>query len=240
MFERVANFRDIGGLQAEDGLRVRRGVTYRSAALDWMTRADAVRARDELGLKTVIDLRATHEVQPLDRHPLVTLGIAHEHAPLSNPTVEEGWKRVPPYGVESYILPLRHAQPAIRTAFERLAMPNALPAVFHCAAGKDRTGLFAALLLDLLGVSEDDIVADYCASQPHLQRVASLAGRDPARKDPSHYEVQPESLRGTLRWLREHHGSTASYLRSVGVPTEAVVRLSAQLTVSQRAGTRPR
>lgn len=229
MFERVANFRDIGGHRTGDGLRVRRGVVYRSAALDWMTRADAIRARDQLGLKTVIDLRASHEVQPLERHPLVALGVAHEHAPLSNPIVEEGWKRVPPYGTESYILPLRHAQPAIRTAFERLAMPDALPAVCHCAAGKDRTGILTSLLLDLLGAPEADIVADYCASQPHLQRVATLAGRDPAREDPSHYEVQPESLRGTLRWLREHHGSTAAYLRSVGLSSRAIETLRAQM-----------
>jgi hypothetical protein len=225
MFERVANFRDLGGHRAGNGGRVRRRLLYRSASLDWMTAADAALARDELGLRTVVDLRAAHEVGPLEGHPLFASGVERHHAPLSNRIIEAGWECVPPYGVESYVLSLQHARPAIRGALERLATPGALPAVFHCAAGKDRTGIVAALLLELLGVSDEDIEQDYRASKPHLAEVARIAGRDPRTADPAQLEVHPPALLGTLAWVREHFGGAEAYLLVAGVSEGAIERL---------------
>jgi hypothetical protein len=194
-----------------------------------MTSADATRAHGELGLRTVIDLRATHEVEPRDDHPLFALGVERHHAPLSNRIIEAGWECVPPYGVESYVLSLQHARPSIRGAFERLATPEALPAVFHCAAGKDRTGIVAALLLELLGVSDEDIERDYRASKPHLPEVARIAGRDSRTVDPAQLEVHPPALLGTLAWVREHFGGAEAYLLVAGVSERAIERLRGEL-----------
>ena len=66
---------------------------------------------------------------------------------------------------------LDNAGEEIRSALEVLAGPDALPAVFHCTAGKDRTGLLSAILLTLLGVPEDTVVADYALSQEAMGRL---------------------------------------------------------------------
>ena len=120
MFERVANFRDLGGYRTRDGRRTRARRLYRSASLDSMTRSDARFACAELGVRTVIDLRAAHEVQPLDGHPLYELGVERVHAPLSNEVVQAGWSCLPAHSLESHVLPLQHARGSIREAVERL------------------------------------------------------------------------------------------------------------------------
>ena len=193
-----------------------------------MTSDDARFAREELGLRTVIDLRAAHEVSPHDRHPLFAVAdcdVTRLHAPLSNPIVEAGWTALPAHGVDSYVLSLQHAREAIRDAFERLAEPGALPALVHCAVGKDRTGILIALLLDLLGVSEGDIEADYRASKEHLVRAVEVAGGDPSCAPSGQLEVYPAALLGTLAWTRETFGGAEAYLLVCGVSEDAIKRL---------------
>ncbi len=226
MFQQVANFRDLGGYQTHGGQRIRKRRLYRSASLDWMTREDARFARHELRLRTVIDLRAAHEVSTHEGHPLFAggdRGVTRLHAPLSNPIVEAGWTAVPLFGVESYVLSLQHAREAIREAFERLAAPDALPALIHCTEGKNRTGILIALVLELLGVSDDDIEADYRASKAHLSRAIEVAGGDPARAPSALLEVYPAALRGTLEWVRETFGGAEAYLLVCGVD-DATIR----------------
>jgi protein-tyrosine phosphatase len=230
VFEQVANFRDLGGLRTHSGSRVRPGLLYRSASIDWMTEADASVARDVLGLRTVIDLRAAHEVTHRSEHPLLGGAVERVHAPLSNAAVEAGWACVPPYGVESYVLSLEHARTAVRDAIESLAGPGALPALVHCAAGKDRTGILVALILDLLGVPEREIEADYCASASQLERVSMIAGRgEVAVLDRGQLEVFPASLRGTLDWVRDRFGGSEAYLLVCGVAPVSIRRLRAEL-----------
>jgi hypothetical protein len=224
VFERVANFRDLGGFPGLHGRRIRTGRLYRSATLDWMTRSDARFAHAELGVRTVIDLRAGHEVRALDDHPLFDLGVERAHLPLSDAIVEAGWSCLPGYGVESYLLPLQHARESFRAAVDQLATPDALPAVIHCAAGKDRTGTLVALLLDLLGVSDEDIEADYRASKPHLARAMAIAGGDPDA-EAGELEVYPGSLLGTLAWVRETFGGAEAYFLVCGVEEVTLRRL---------------
>lgn len=224
MFEQVANFRDLGGFRGLHGRRIRTGHLYRSATLDLMTRSDARFAHGELGVRTVIDLRAAREVRPLDDHPLFDLGVERAHLPFSNAEVEAGWNCLPAYSVESYLLPLQHARDSFRGAIDQLAGPDALPAVIHCAAGKDRTGTLVALILELLGVSDDDIEADYRASEPHLARAMAIAGGDPEAES-GELEIYPDSLLGTLAWVRETFGGAEAYLLVCGVEEATVRRL---------------
>jgi len=188
-----------------------------------MTHSDARVAHGELGLRTVIDLRAAHEVRAPDDHPLFVLGVERAHLPLSNERVEAGWARLG-FNLESYLLPLQHARESFRAVIEQLAEPDTLPAVVHCAAGKDRTGTLIALILDLLGVSDADIEADYCASQPHLARAWAIAGGDP-EADSGELQIYPASLRGALAWVRETYGGAEAFFLVCGVDDPTIRRL---------------
>lgn len=228
MFERVANFRDLGGFRGLHGRRIQTGRLYRSATLDWMTRSDARFAHAELGVRTVIDLRAAHEVRAGDDHPLFQLGVARAHLPFSNALVEAGWSCLSSDSLESYLLPLQHARDSVRAAVDQLAVPDTLPAVVHCAAGKDRTGTLVALLLEVLGVSDEDIEADYRASEPHLARAMTIAGGDP-EVEAHELEIYPDSLLGTLAWVRETFGGAEAYFLVCGVEEPTIRRLRESL-----------
>ena len=99
-----------------------------------------------------------------------------------------------------------------------------MPAVFHCAAGKDRTGLLAALLLGSLGVSHDDIVADYTLTVEGMARFRVWAAREwpewaerMASMPPAFTAALPEAMRHILDELCAEHGSIRNYVRSIGV-----------------------
>ena len=99
---------------------------------------------------------------------------------------------------------------------EYLARPDALPALVHCHVGKDRTGILVALLLELLGVTREEILPDYVASNAGLGSIA-------------HTQVQAEVLAWTLAGLEERYGSTRGYLEAHGLTEETVTALRAAL-----------
>jgi hypothetical protein len=125
------------------------------------------------------------------------------------------------YLLERYTEMAEQGGEAIGAALRLVADPEAAPLVFHCISGKDRTGLVAAFTLHLLGVSDEDITADYALSEP-----AEEANFDwYAARDPEHtfrrwerYEVvPPEAMSALFESLRAKHGSVREYLRSIGV-----------------------
>ena len=107
---------------------------------------------------------------------------------------------------------------ALRVAAER----HAGPTVFHCTAGKDRTAMFAAFLLGLLGVRDDDIVRDYVLSAPHMERLKESLSLDPegARliaETPAHsFESRPESMEMLLEYITRNYGSAKDYVLAHG------------------------
>jgi protein-tyrosine phosphatase len=230
-FDGAPNFRDVGGYATSDGRRVREDVIFRSAAVHRMTVRDARRAAEELGLRTVIDLRGEAEVASTPAGALYEHEVERHHAPLSNAEVEAVWAEAEPYGVESQLASMRHAQVAIGGLFEQLAEPGALPALLHCTAGKDRTGMMVALLLDLLGVAREDILADYRMTERHLPRVAETfaADRPATSAFVPNLEIHPGGLLGTLEFTRAEHGGPAGYLEACGVSVGAIERLRASL-----------
>ena len=123
-------------------------------------------------------------------------------------------------------------------AIELLADEDAYPAVFHCVTGKDRTGVFAALLLDVLGVSRERIVEDYAESQHHMDllvermratgRIAADEPLNPA------LGVSPAAMEEMLDTLATRHGDARGYLRSHGVSDQRFDRLAALLLEEPR------
>lgn len=166
------NFRDLGGYPASGGSTVRRYQIFRSAGLDKLTLSD-YRRIDRLELKGVFDLRTPEERQAL---PTVWAGVPVKQ--MSFPAGESGSmaamaatfaapglrsETVTAFMLDLYRrLPYEHA-PAYSSVFKHLA-DKEFPLLFHCAAGKDRTGVLAALILSVLGVPENLVVEDYSLS----------------------------------------------------------------------------
>jgi protein-tyrosine phosphatase len=175
-FESLANFRDLGGHEARDGRTVRRGRLYRSDALSRL-RGDGDRTRfAALGVRTVIDLRYPSEVAANGRVPALD-GLAYhnlsiEHRPYDQAALGEETEPVR-YLADRYAEVAADGVVELRRVVELVADSDNAPLVFHCASGKDRTGVVAALVLGLLGVSDEDIAADFAATGAATDRLVA-------------------------------------------------------------------
>jgi protein tyrosine/serine phosphatase len=235
--EGSANFRDLGGWPLAGGGRVRRGLLYRSDALHRLTRPDLVRLRG-LGIATVVDLRSSHEVAEDGRGPLAAAPARYHHLPFFDG--ERRGAPIPPGDLaEIYFQMLRFAAKPIAAALGVLAASEA-PAVFHCAAGKDRTGVLAAVLLSSLGVADEDVVADYARTQEAMERVTARLRESEAyayvftELPPETLHARPETMRALLARATAEWGSLRGYAHFAGVPSTALDALAARLVEQPR------
>ena len=234
LLEGAVNFRDLGGYATEDGQRTRWRVLFRADGLGELTVGDFTVLRD-LGIRTVIDLRAAYELER-GQFDVVSHPVSYHHIPFieSIPEPEE-FDRRPDLLEAQYLEMLDNAGTEIRSALEVLAGPDALPAVFHCTAGKDRTGLLSAILLRLLGVAEETVVTDYALSQEAMGRLKEKI----IRKYPDSEEMlngiegvfsaEPAKMHTLLAYLHEHYGSVDRYVSGIGVGPDVVARLRTTL-----------
>jgi protein-tyrosine phosphatase len=233
--EGAVNFRDLGGYPAEGGMRTRWRVLFRADGLGDLTEADLEVLRS-LGIRTVVDLRSGDELErgryDVDAHP-----VAFHHFPIIErlPDPEE-FDRRPGLLGSQYQEMLRDAGPQIVAALEVLAAPDALPAVFHCSAGKDRTGIMAGILLRLLGVSVADVVEDYAISDAAMRRMLSTsvvrskeAAEVLARYPSAMLGADPGNMARFLERIETQHGSMAAFVASIGVERVVVERLRTSL-----------
>jgi protein-tyrosine phosphatase len=231
----VPNFRDFGGYETRDGGRVRRGLLYRSGALDRLDGAD-LRALEELGICTVFDLRHDdeREAHP-DRLPDgVSYVVANPLAesPEESPTKIARSLATPQLAAQAFgmggaaaffhriyreLVVLDSAHVALRRVYSGLARPSERPALLHCATGKDRTGWAVAALQLWLGVPEDAVMADFLASTSRLEPTVrpllddfAARGGDPELLRPL-VGVMPEYLETALAAMRSTYGDVNGY-----------------------------
>jgi protein tyrosine/serine phosphatase len=239
-----ANFRDLGGYPAGRA-RLRRGRVFRSDSLSRLSDSDVRHLVDELGIVTVVDLRAGHEVETYGHGPLGERGVVVHHLPIADETradhVERPADAPDPATMtldEIYVLMLdRYADRFVRV-LRALADEGAHPIVFHCAAGKDRTGLVAALLLSVLGVDDETIAFDYAVTAEHIDdllerhRAQAAAGSEPVEVTDAYHAAEFDVMWRTLAALRERHGGAEPYLTAHGFEADAVVTLRRTLLES--------
>lgn len=162
-FDGVTNFRDLGGYPTTEGRRTRWGRVFRSDALHRFTSEDR-RRYEALGLHAVYDLRGDEE-RELHPNPFPSVQIALLSRPADEPVPDRGIRQDAGSGEqllrEMYSGLLAHAAPTFGRLLNGLAEPDGLPAVIHCTGGKDRTGMTAALLLELLKVPRQQVLDDY-------------------------------------------------------------------------------
>jgi protein-tyrosine phosphatase len=239
VFEGCVNFRDLGGYRTADGRMVAWRTLFRADGLNKLTDADVAQL-GELGLATVIDLRTLDEAEqrgsfPVERVPVTYLGL-----PLTDvlPATEElpDWKEAA-YVAARYGAMVSEGGPMLTSAIQALATGDALPAVMHCSAGKDRTGVLSALILAFLGVPDETIVADYTLSAAAMGRLLErLKAEYPEAQDavekyaPAILHVVPETMEQFLADLRLQYGTYDALAGSLGV-TDAVTTLRSTVLV---------
>ena len=232
----------MGGYAAANGRVVRHGRVFRSDSLASLSDADIRYVVATLGLRTAVDLRAGHEVDEHPHRAVVDAGIVVHHRPI----VDETRRRsddapVPERGLdEIYVMMLDRFGDRFATVVELIADADGHPAVFFCAAGKDRTGLVAAVVLSALGVPDETIAADYAFTAGVLPELAER-NRVRAEARGASAEVQLDAygqalataeaatMLSVLSQLRTQHGSIERYLERHGVAPEAVGSLRAGL-----------
>lgn len=170
-----ANFRDLGGYQTTDGRTVRTGVVFRSGHLANLTDADVV-CLDALGLKTVVDFRADHELEVFG-HDRLNGSVNRVSIPIGNHKDHQDFYESIRAGDFTALHDLAEASRTMvrdnaddfAALMRLLTESDNLPLVFHCIGGKDRTGVAAALILSLLGVRWETVRTDYLRSNEALR-----------------------------------------------------------------------
>jgi protein-tyrosine phosphatase len=222
------------------------GVLVRSDNLASLTPAGR-RAMSDYGITTVIDLRAESELKGAPGPPFSdfksTVPVASPQTePESNvpvyvnlPLVDDEIAFVlneAPNMPDRYRLMIDRRQAALGTIFNAIARADG-PVLFHCFAGKDRTGLVAAMMLSLAGVEPEAIGGDYAQTDVQLAtRYAEwLARAAPDRLEGMRDELRcpPEWMLHTLDYVEQTWGGVEPYLEAAGVPPANIDRLSAKL-----------
>jgi protein-tyrosine phosphatase len=237
----AVNFRDLGGHRA-GVMRVRRGLLYRSAMTHGITAAGIQVLAGRYGLRTVIDLRSEEEIAEYGVAPFVDAGVAYHHAPVISRGRSAPAEIVARYQQEmregrfdwtaSYLRMVENGGDALRRVFEVLAAPGTLPAVFHCIAGRDRTGVAAALLLATLGVNAEEIASDYALTGTHLRSHAHRFARQAERMNLTQdqmariLETDATAMHRFLGEVNRRYGSADAALQTIGVhpPTLTTLR----------------
>lgn len=234
------NLRDLGGIPVAGG-PLATGLAIRTDDLSLIDTATA----DDLvtvGVRTVIDLRTVDEAQLTGRGPLQDRAVAHHHLPLMR-SVDTG---LPQGGGfthaqmgEMYVRMVEDAAPQLATALSIIALSPGTTA-FHCSAGRDRTGVLAALLLVALGASDAEIIADYTRTEvnmpavnrrmgPVMRVLLGRLGFDLEQLTGHLAEgSMSESMALLLARLRSRYGDPLIPVRVAGLGEETIARLRAR------------
>lgn len=225
--EGAVNFRDIGGYLTNSGKRVLPGKVFRSDELGDLSDADLTKL-EKIGLRWIFDLRNKREVaKKMDRVPAGS-PFKYVHTPIYEkepkhhylPAILFRRHKLGDILAERYFYMIEKRAEAFGNILAHFADSKNFPIVYHCTAGKDRTGIITALILALLGVPEDTIIADYSLSNlgfDHYfaefvedQRHAAMGVKD--EEFQGFFVVKPDWIKNILDHLHVNYGSVEQYL----------------------------
>lgn len=239
------NFRDLGGYQTADGRRVRWGQVYRSARLTELTDGDVARI-NALGIQTVVDFRQSEDAgqypdrlpEGVDYHHLPVF----EYVPMSRRRVLLNRHRLLDTFAGVYVNHIvERGAPTFGGLMRLLADESHLPLLFHCTAGKDRTGVAAALILRALGVPRETVVDDYLltnrSAQIFIDEVNEQIDRHNTRLIAAEQlyplmAASPRLIAAALDHIDARYGGVEPYLRQrAGLSDDTLARLREVLLV---------
>jgi protein tyrosine/serine phosphatase len=233
-FSATYNFRDVGGYAGLDGRTVRWRRLFRSDALHRIGDADA-EAFARLGVRTVIDLRRPFEIERygrvaehygVDYRNLVLNHVDWEEVAHPEDVVHERWL------ADRYLNFAEDGRAALLESLRVIADPAQAPVIVHCMAGKDRTGTVCALALALLGVSDEDIAADYALTTAAMNSLtAYLMEKHPSAVlgNEHMFDSPPDAMLMFLDDLRALHGTIEDYVRDIGLTAQEITSMRGHL-----------
>jgi protein-tyrosine phosphatase len=229
-FPGLLNARDLGGYPTLDGSTTRWRSLVRSDDLSQLTSA-GLEALSSYGIETVVDLRWPDEVAEMPSPVQALRHIRYEPFSLCTPTQQE-WRarRADNTAKELWNRAmLQHLRDELRQVLEIVATASAGPLLFHCVAGKDRTGVLAALLLALADVLPEAIAYDYAESFDNLRDgyLQRYADAEPAAIIDA-LQCPAQGVHNMLAYLEEL-GGTRAYLEAIGMRREHIALLRARL-----------
>jgi protein-tyrosine phosphatase len=236
LMQGASNFRDVGGYLNADGQRVRRGYLFRSDHLAALTPDDLAQV-ERLGIGHSLDFRGTAEsaATPYEIAGVQRLSLAIEPTVMARmqalatqgvvPTTEETVDMM----CETYRDFVNH-NAGTYGRFMKHLLEQPTPQVFHCTAGKDRTGFAAALLLSALGVTRNTIEHDYLLTNQLYKRNVQLEGQGHAHVMKVLWQVQPEFLHAAFDAVDAQHGGMQDYLHGeIGLDSKEMAELKRML-----------
>ena len=224
--EGCVNFRDLGGYPTTDGRTVKWRLLFRSDSPSSLTEADVRTITGSLGIQSVVDLRSSGGTND-GRGLLASSGIGYHQFPflerrgfLPPTSGKEVAKRL----TDMYQWILLNAGTLVAQAFTTLAQPVNQPALFHCSAGKDRTGVLSATILDVLGVGREDIVADFLKTNEVIDAVLARLHTMPGFEHSTREGIMAPrvAIEKYLDVTQSEFGGSEAYLRHHGVQQSAI------------------
>ena len=232
LLQGASNFRDVGGYSNFEGKRVRRGQVFRSDHLAGLTGEDLTRLKS-LGIGHSLDFRGMNECAntPYDIAGVKRVALTIEPTVIARmqalvaqgvvPTTEETVDLMR----ETYRDFVNH-NAATFGRFLKHLLEAPTPQVFHCTAGKDRTGFAAALLLSALGVDRPTIEHDYLLTNQLYKRDTRLEGQGHPHVMQVLWQVQPEFLQAAFEAVDAQHGGMQNYLHgAIGLTPQELTAL---------------
>lgn len=234
--ENAINFRDLGGIPTQDGRYTKWGKIFRSAELQDLSKEDQQTFR-ELGIGSIIDLRSDKEIEEAPDNYPQDADIVWIHNPFGNlsgaqmDSLFDLIKNADPEGCvgEDFMEKANHdfalsGQENVKRTFDELLQKDR-PVLFHCTAGKDRTGFTSALILSALGVERDVVVQEYLLSnyyrhgenEESLKKAANFMGLDHRILRPM-MAVKANYINSAFAVIDSQFGGVDNYLKnSVGL-----------------------
>jgi protein-tyrosine phosphatase len=241
-FEEVLNFRDLGGYAASSGRTLARRRIFRSGGLWLATGSDVDRLKNQIRLKSILDLRDKAQMDSQGIGHVSSAGFRWYNVPLEGGSgVNMDMKILATLSNcgEVYLLYVRQPEygKSVLNALGIIADPANHPLVFHCSAGKDRTGVLAAILLSIMGVTDEHIVNDYSLTAPYMKRHIARLSVNPEdakflQSLPDYmHEASPVSMRVFLSALKRDYGSVREYVKAQGADNSLFQRLEEALLI---------
>lgn len=232
----ASNFRDVGGYLTQEGLRIKRGRVFRSDHLAGLT-ADDLAQLQRIGLTHSLDFRGVAECETT---PYAIPGVSRVALNIE-PSVITKMQALVAQGIEpstedtvalmcGTYRDFVNNNAATFGRFLKHLLEEPTPQVFHCTAGKDRTGFAAALLMSVLGVDRATIEEDYLLTNQLYRRDPNIEGKGPAHVMKVLWGVQPAFLHAALETVDQQHGGMTAYLHgAIGLSTQDAAELRALL-----------